>query len=89
MQVDVYLKNGRTVFRFVKRSEFRKALTQDPDNEEPRVFAQIKHSSGQSTWDTASVRSISPGSVSHVLEVPKEQQAEIVADQAATLAPVA
>jgi hypothetical protein len=73
MQVEVHIRNGRTAFRFAKRSDFRRVLRQDPDHEGGRVLAQIKHHPDNPTWETASVRSLHPNSVSFVLEVPKDQ----------------
>jgi len=74
MQVEVHIRNGRTVFRFAKRAHFRKVLQNKPDHDGGRVICQVKHNLDDTEWQTASVRSIGPNSVSFVLEVPKEEK---------------
>lgn len=76
MQVEVHIKNGRTVFRFPRRADFVRALAnyREPGHEGRRIFAQFKHHVDNPDWDTASVRAINPTSVSFVLEVPREQR---------------
>lgn len=73
MQVEVHIRNGRTIFRFAKRDHFRRVLRQEPDHEGGRIIAQVKHHPDNPQWETASVRSITPSSVSFVVEVPREE----------------
>lgn len=76
MKIEVHMKNGRTTFRFAKRSALRKVLAArdgvTPDHEGPRVMGEIRHNP-EGPWIPASVRHISAGAISHVIEVPPEQ----------------
>lgn len=74
MQVDVYIKNGRTIFRFAKRSHLLDAIgrNQDKSFEGSRLVCQVKHNPDSKYWETASVRALNPSAISFVLEVPRE-----------------
>ncbi len=76
MQVEVHIRNGRTVFRFAKRAHLLDAIrrNQEKDFEGRRLFAQVKHNPDDPEWRTASVRSLSPSSISFVLEIPPAEK---------------
>jgi len=69
LKIEVHLKNGRTAFRFAKRSHLTRAMGQKPDHTDGRITAEIKHHPDEPEWRPTSVRFINPHSVSHVLEV--------------------
>jgi hypothetical protein len=77
MQLEVHVRNGRTVFRFAQRSHFRRALQNKPDHEGPRIHCEVKHSlDEEQAFRPVSIRSFNPNSVSFVLEVPRDQPVE-------------
>lgn len=73
MQIEVHIRNGRTVFRFPNRSAFRQVLQAEPDHEGKRVLALVKHNIDDTVWQNTSVRQIGKNSISFVLEVPRDE----------------
>jgi hypothetical protein len=86
VKIEVHMRDGRTAFRFPKRSVLKRVLGnrnhQDAVHKGPRVMAEIRHHADD-PWIPASVRSINPNSISFVLEVPPEQSVSGGVEEAA------
>jgi len=83
MMVDLYMKDGRTTFRFATRALAVKAMKRDPlklDADENRsVRCWARHHTGSEFMPTR-VQLIAPNSVAMVLQVPPEQRDAFLAE---------
>lgn len=71
------MSNGRTVFRFAKRSHLLDAIARNQDKtfEGSRLVVEVKHNVDSPAWEKTSVRSLNPSAISFVLEAPTESEA--------------
>lgn len=77
MMVDVFMKDGRTTFRFEKRSHAVAAMKRDTlalagdENRSLRCWARWQP---DSSWSPARVQLINRSSIAFVIQVPPEQR---------------
>lgn len=77
MMVDVYMKDGQTIFRFSKRVALVAAIKREPlDLAEPdsrSLRAWVKWQRQDPEWQTVRVQHIAKGSIAFVVGVPGDE----------------
>ncbi len=83
MMVDVAMKDGRTTFRFAKRSLAVRAMKRAPlelDSDENRSVRCWARWQTGNEWTPARVQLLNPSSIAFVVQVPPEQAAGFLSE---------